>query len=44
MECNKRYRNKRYAIFSDSNLKRISNVLLDRTRSFSRTFVLDLTN
>ena len=44
MECNKRNRNIRYAIFRDSNLNRISNVLLNRTRSFSRTFVIDLAN
>ena len=42
MECNKHNRNIRYAIFRDSNLNRISNVLLNRTRSFSRTFVIDL--
>ena len=35
MECNKRNHNIR--IFRDSNLNRISNVLLNRTRSFFRT-------
>ena len=44
MECNKRYRNIRYAIFKDSNLNRISNVLLNRTGSFSRTFIIELAN
>ena len=44
MKCNKRNRNMRYAIFGDSNLNLISNVLLSRTRSFSRTFVIDLAN
>ena len=44
MECNKQNRNIRYAFFRDSNLNRISSVLLNRTRSFSRTFVIDLTN
>ena len=34
MECNKRNRNIRYAIFSDSNLNRISNVLLNGMRFF----------
>ena len=37
MECNKRNHN--ISIFRDSNLNRISNVLLNRTRSFFRTFV-----
>ena len=32
MECNKRNRNIRYAIFRHSNLNRISNVLLNGTR------------
>ena len=44
MECNKRSRNICYAIFRDSNLNRILNVLLNRTRSFSRTFMIDLAN
>ena len=44
MECNKRNRNIRYAIFRDSNLNQIANVFLDRARSFSRTFVIDLAN
>ena len=44
MKCNKRNRDIRYAIFRDLNLNRISNVLLSRTRSFSRTFVIDLVN
>ena len=44
MECNKRSRNIRYAIFRYLNLNRISNVLLNRTKSFSRTFVMDLVN
>ena len=44
MECNKRNRNIRYAIFRDSNLNRISNVLLNQTRSFSRTFAIDLSD
>ena len=36
MECNKRNRNIRYAILRDSNLNQISNVFLNRTKSFSR--------
>ena len=44
MECNKRNRNIRRAIFRDSNLNRISNVMLNRTRSFSRTVLKDLAN
>ena len=44
MEFNKRNRNIHYAIFRDLNLNRISNDLLNRTRSFSRTFVIDLAN
>ena len=44
MDCNKRNCNKRYAIFRDSNLNRFSNVLLNRTGSFSRTFVIDSAN
>ena len=44
MECNKRNRNIRYAIFRDLNLNRTSNVLLNQKRSFSRTFVIDLAN
>ena len=44
MKCNKRNRNVRYAIFRDSNLNRISNVLLNRTRSSSGIFVIDLAN
>ena len=38
MECNKRNRKIRYATFRDSNLNRISNVLPNQTRSFSRIF------
>ena len=34
MKCNKRNRKIRYAIFRDSNLNQISNVLLIRTRLF----------
>ena len=44
MEWNKRNRNIRYVIFRDSNLNRISNVLLNRTRSSSGIFVIDLAN
>ena len=44
MEYNKRNRNIHCAIFRDLNLNRISNDLLNRTRSFSRTFVIDLGN
>ena len=44
MACSKRYRNIRYAIFRDWNLNRISNVFLNRARSFSRIFVIDLAN
>ena len=44
MEWNKRNRNIRYIIFRDSNLNRISNVLLNRTRSSSGIFVIDLAN
>ena len=44
MECNKRNRNISYAIFRDSNLNQILNILLNGTGSFSRTFVLDLSN
>ena len=44
MECNKRNHNIRYAIFRDSNLNRISNALLNQTRSFFRTFGIDLAN
>ena len=44
MECNKRIRNIRSSIFIDLNLNQISNVLLNRTRSFSRTFAIDLAN
>ena len=44
MECNKRNRNIRYAIFRDLNLNRVSNVLINRTRSLSRSFVIDLAN
>ena len=44
MECKKRNRNKRYAIFRDSNLNRLSNVLLNRTRSFFRWMVNYLAN
>ena len=44
MECDKRNRNISYAVFRDSNSNRISNVLLDRTRSFTSTFVIDLAN
>ena len=38
---NKRHK---YAIFRYLNLNRISNVLLNRTKSFSRTFAIDLVN
>ena len=44
MKRNKRNRNIHYVIFRDSTLNRISNVLLNRTKSFSRTFVIDLAN
>ena len=46
MECNKRNRDIRYYIFKDANLNRISNVLLNRTRSFARTYfpVINLAN
>ena len=44
MEYNKPNYSIGYAIFRDSNLNRILNVLLNRARSFSRTFVIDLTN
>ena len=44
MECNKRNSKIRYAIFRDSNLNQISNVQLNQTRSFPRTFVIDLAN
>ena len=44
MECNKRNRNIRYAIFRDLNLNRVSNDLINRTRSLSRSFVIDLAN
>ena len=44
MEWNKRNRKIHYVIFRDSNLNRISNVLLNRTRSSSGTFVIDLGN
>ena len=39
MECNKRNRNIRYAIFRDSNLNGNSNVLLNRTRLSSRIVI-----
>ena len=35
MECNKRNRNIRHAIFRDSNLNLISNVLLNRMQHFA---------
>ena len=44
MECNKRNRNTNCAIFGELNLNRISNDLLNRTKSFSRTFAIDLVN
>ena len=44
MECNKRNRNIRYAIFRDSNLNRISNVLLNQTRLFFILMVNHLAN
>ena len=44
MECNKRNRNINCAIFGELNLNRISNDLLNRTRSFSGTFAIDLAN
>ena len=44
MECNKRNRNIPYATFTDSNLNQISNVQLNRRRSFPRNFVIDLAN
>ena len=44
MEYNERNCNIRYAIFRDSNLNQTSNVLLNQTGSFSRSFGKDLAN
>ena len=44
MECNKRSGNIRYAVFRVLNLNQISNVLLNQTKSFSCTSVIDLAN
>ena len=44
IERNKRNRNIGYTLFRDSNLNRISNVLLNRARSFFCTFVINLAN
>ena len=43
MECNKRNRYNRYAIFRDSNLKKLSDILFCNP-TFSSTFVIDLAN
>ena len=44
MECNKRNRNIRYAIFRDSNFKKISEVYCTAIQHFPVIFVIDLAN